>query len=72
MKTVFTVSSIILTVSLVPQSIELVIMDEVEATWPTLHPLRYQHHDATNRLAEHHRMPTWPSPLQTPENHASP
>jgi hypothetical protein len=72
MKTVSTLSSIILTVSLVPQSIESVIMDEVEATWPTLHPLRHQHHDATNRLAEHHRMPTWPSPLQTPENHASP
>jgi hypothetical protein len=48
------------------------IMDEVEVTWPTLHPLRHQHHDATNRLAEHLRTPTWPLSLQTPNNHTSP
>ena len=37
-------------------------MDQVEVTWPTLHPLR---HDVANRLAEHPRTP----PLaQTPIN----
>lgn len=47
-------------------------MDEAQVTWPTLHPLRHQHPDATNQLVEQPSNPTWPAPLQPPSNQATP
>lgn len=47
-------------------------MDEVDTTWPTLHPLRHQQNDATNRPAGNPRTPALPALLQAPVDHAPP